>query len=83
MKRAWRMEVRWRDAKMDNGGWEPIRDHMRGRRGEPCCSVGLLLADDKTGITLASSVHGDKAAGVVHIPAGMIVSRRRLRGRSR
>jgi hypothetical protein len=79
MRKAWRMEVRWRDSKLDNGGWLPVKEHMRGRRGVPCYSVGFVLADDKIGVSLASSVHADKAAGVVHIPAGMIVKRRRLR----
>jgi hypothetical protein len=78
MRKAWRMEVRWRDAKMDNGGWEPIKAHMRSRP-KPCSSVGFVLADGKGWVTLASSVHGNEAGGVIHIPAGMIVSRKRLR----
>jgi hypothetical protein len=73
------MEVRWRDSTLANGGWEPIRSHLRSRRGFPCYSVGIVLADDKTGITLASSIHNDMAAGVVHIPAGLVLRRKRLR----
>jgi hypothetical protein len=79
MRKAWRMEVRWRDSVLANGGWEPVARHLRGRAGDPCYSVGFVLADDKTGVTLASSIHGSNAAGVVHIPAGMIVKRKRLR----
>lgn len=79
MKKAWRMEIRWRDSKLDNGGWLPIKAHLRGRNGVPCYSVGFVLADDKTGVVLASSVHSDKAAGVVHIPASLVTHRRRLR----
>ena len=79
MKKAWRMEVRWRDSKLDNGGWLPVKEHMVKRRGVMCYSVGFVLADDKIGVALASSVYADNASGVVHIPAGMIVSRRRVR----
>jgi hypothetical protein len=62
-----------------NGGWESVKDHLSDRWGDDIQSVGVVLRDDKQGITLASSVHGDKAAGVVHIPAGCILKRRRLR----
>ena len=74
-----RMEVRWHDAVMDNGTWEPLREARKGRFGTMCHSIGFVLVDDKVGVTLASTVNGHSAAGVVHIPAGMIVSRRRLR----
>ena len=77
--KAWRVEVIWRDSVLDNGGWMPVRRHLRPRWGELIHSVGFVLRDDKEGVSLASSVHGDRAAGVVHIPAGMVVKRRRLR----
>lgn len=79
MSRAHRVEVVWRDAMLDNGGWFTVKAHLRGRWGDSIHSVGIVLRDDEEGITLASSVHGDKASGVVHIPAGTIVKRRRLR----
>ncbi len=74
-----RLEVTWRDSTLDNGGWVTVKRHLRSRWGDPIRSVGIVLRDDKEGITLAASVHGDEAAGVVHIPAGMIVKRKRLR----
>jgi hypothetical protein len=78
-KKTWRLEVTWRDSMLDNGGWEKIKDHAAQRWGDSIHSVGFILCDDKEGISLASSVHGWKAAGVVHIPAGMILKRRRIR----
>jgi hypothetical protein len=83
MKRAWRMEGTWRDSTLDNGGWSSVKHHLSARWGDPIRSVGFVLRDDKEGISLASSVHGAEASGVVHIPSGMIVSRRRLRGGTR
>lgn len=77
--RHWRMEIVWRDSTLDNGGWFSVKQHLRARWGDPIHSVGIVLCDDKEGITLAASVHGNRAAGVVHIPAGMIVKRKRLR----
>jgi len=79
MKKAWRMEVKWRDSKLDNGGWQKVKEHLRDRKAIPCYSVGFVLADDKQGVVLASSVYADRASGVVHIPAGMVVSRKRLK----
>jgi hypothetical protein len=74
-----RTEIVWRDSTLDNGGWSPVKQHLRARWGEEIHSVGIVLLDDKEGITLAASVHGDEAAGVVHIPSGMILKRKRLR----
>ena len=79
MVKAWRLEVTWRDSTLHNGGWEDISVHLRGRWGDPCHTVGYVLRDDKKGLTLASSVHGKRAAGVVNIPAGMVVKRRRIK----
>lgn len=79
MKKAWRLEVTWRDSTLNNGGWHDITDHLKGRWGDLIHSVGFVLRDDKKGLTLASSVHGKRAAGVVNIPAGMIVKRRRIK----
>jgi hypothetical protein len=77
--RHWRMEIVWRDSTLDNEGWFSVKQHLRARWGDSIHSVGFVLLDDKEGITLASSVHGNRAAGVVHIPAGMILKRKRLR----
>lgn len=78
-KKTWRLEVTWRDSMLDNDGWQSVKSHLRARWGDSIHSIGFILRDDKEGITLASSCHGRRAAGVVHIPAGMILKRRRLR----
>lgn len=78
-KRHWRLEIIvWQDSTLNNEGWEDVSYHLKGRWGEPITSVGFALRDNKKGITLASSVHGKRAAGVVNIPAGMILKRKRL-----
>ena len=77
-KKTWRLEVTWRDSMLDNEGWRSVKSHLRSRWGDSIHSVGFILRHDKEGITLASSCHGRRASGVVHIPAGMILKRRRL-----
>jgi hypothetical protein len=78
-KKAWRVDVTWRDSTLNSDGWLDIADHLKGRWGDLIHSVGFVLCDNKKGLTLASSVHGKRAAGVVNIPRGMIVKRRRMR----
>lgn len=79
--KTWRLEVEWLDSYVELLGWTPIKRMVRNRRRleTRCVSVGFVLADDKRGVMLASSVHGCNATGVVVIPAGQIVKRRRLR----
>jgi hypothetical protein len=79
MKRPWRVEVEWQDSQVIGGSWEPIIDLLARRKTVRCRSVGFVLADDKRGIVLASSVNGANAAGVTIIPFRQIVKRRRLR----
>lgn len=81
MSKPWVMRVTWLDSTILHEGWRPVKDitDRRARRGATrCVSVGFVLADDDEGISLAGSVHGNEAAGVVHIPAGAVVRRRRL-----
>jgi hypothetical protein len=80
-KKLWRMEIEWADSTVLSEGWRRVSDitGRRERRGViRCLSVGFVLADDDLGITLAGSIHSGEAAGVVHIPAGAILKRRRL-----
>jgi hypothetical protein len=79
MKRPWRVEVEWQDSQVIGGSWEPITDLLARRKTVRCRSVGFVLADDKRGIVLASSINGANAAGVTIIPFRQIVKRRRLR----
>lgn len=79
---AHRVEVEWNDSTIPPGGWLPHADVLAKdyrRRQVRCLSVGLLIADDKHGIALASSVHGRDVAGVTIIPRGQIRKTRRLR----
>ena len=74
------VEVEWQDSQVSLGGWGSIRGHLKRRfRRTVCYSIGYVLADDKRGITIAGSVNGVNATGVVTIPRRQIVKRRRLR----
>jgi hypothetical protein len=78
-EKTWRVEVTWEDCSIASGGWRPIRKHIARRKRVICHTVGYILAHDKRGMVLASSVNGWRAFGVVHIPASQIVKCRRLR----
>lgn len=79
MKGIWRVEVEWEDSQVIGGSWEPIPDLLERRESVRCHSIGYVLADDKRGIVLASSVNGSNAAGVTIIPRRQIVKRKRVR----
>jgi hypothetical protein len=80
-KKAWRLEVDWLDSYVELSSWTPIKRMVKNRKRlrTNCTSVGFVLADDKRGVMLAGSVNGGNATGVVVIPAGQIIARRRLR----
>lgn len=78
-KHHWRMEVEWEDTTVWHRGWEDIEDVLRERDKVQCLSVGFVLADDKLGIVLGASVHGNEVAGVTMIPRRQIIKRKRLR----
>lgn len=76
---AARVEVEWVDSS-HHSGWRQHDEIMRNRRKSMrCLSVGLQIAKDKHGITLASSAHGSELAGTMSIPKGAIKRVRRLR----
>lgn len=77
-RKHWRLEVDWDDSTYALPGWHPIDEVVGDRSLTRCVSVGFVLADDKHGIVLAGSVHGNEAAGVMRIPKGAIRHRRRL-----
>ena len=79
---AHRVEVQWDDSTIPAGGWlrhAEVTAKSYRRLHVRCLSVGLLIADDKHGIALASSVHGHDVAGVTIIPRGQVRKVRRLR----
>ena len=78
-KGLWRLEVEWADSVTENGRWQAVSAVLENREITRCHSVGFVLADDKRGLVLASTVGRGEATGVVHIPAGAIIRRRRLR----
>lgn len=76
------MEVEWVDSTIPCEGWMRHADVMAPayrNRVVRCLSVGLLLADDKHGIALASSAHRSDVAGVTIIPRAAVKKMRRLR----
>jgi hypothetical protein len=79
-KRLTMLEVVWDDCLLFTGGWEAHADVMRQRRRIRQRSVGYVLADDKKGVMLASSLsQGGNVFGTLVIPAAQIVKRRRPR----
>jgi hypothetical protein len=79
LRAAWRMEVVWEDTTIFDGGWHTLADTLADRDVVRCTSVGIVIADDKQGIVLASGVHRHQVAGATVIPRGAIVKQRRLR----
>lgn len=75
----WRIEVLWEDSTVWQRGWEKIDAVLEERDSVQCLSVGFVLADDKRGIVLAASVHGNEASGIAMIPRRQIVKKKRLR----
>lgn len=80
--KAYRVEVEWNDSTIPHAGWMAHSDVVAPsyrKRMVRCLSVGLVLADDKHGIALASSAHASEVAGVTIIPRGQVTKVRRLR----
>ena len=77
----WRVEVEWDDSTVTGGGrWQDVSEALsdEARTATRILSVGFVLADDDAGVVLAASVHGSEAAGVTHIPRGVVRSMVRL-----
>ena len=72
-KRHRRVEVAWADS-VATSRWTEITEVMKQRGLTRIVSVGFVLADDKRGLVLASSLHGNEAAGVAHIPRSAILA---------
>mgnify|MGYP006921372573 CR=1 FL=1 len=79
-KKHWRVEVVWDDSTVNNGRWCDIKDVLEpaNRATTRIHSVGFVLADDETGVVLASGVHGNEATGITHIPRGCVRRVKRL-----
>jgi hypothetical protein len=76
-----RLEVVWEDSRVFLG-WHPASYYRAKKRRAPqMIAVGIVIADDKRGVILATSVNSvtGAAIGVVSIPRSQIVSQRRLR----
>jgi hypothetical protein len=63
--------IEWLDAVTDDAGWKKIED-VKKTRPPVCKSVGWILKETKTHITIAATIHGDDCDGDVTIPRGMI-----------
>lgn len=78
---AHRVEVEWVDSSYHSGspGWQSHSEVLAARRRVVrCLSVGLLIADDKHGVTIASSAHGNELAGTMSIPRGAVTKVRHI-----
>lgn len=75
------ISVEWEDSVLSHQGWEPIADVIDRQARDRVISttVGIVLADDDRGVVIASSIHGNEAAGIVTIPKSAIRKRKRLR----
>lgn len=63
--------IEWLDAVTDDAGWKKISDVAR-IRPPVCRSVGWILKETKSHITIAATIHGDDCDGDVTIPRGMV-----------
>lgn len=71
--------VDWLDSS-SHDGWQTMDEAQAHHRNKMHCrSVGLLIADNRHGVTVAHSVHQENVAGTMHIPRGAILKMRRLR----
>lgn len=63
--------VKWIDAVTDNHGWRPLE---QVRKGVPsrCQTVGWIIKQTKTYITLVATLGEDDCDGDITIPIGMI-----------
>lgn len=74
------VEVVWTDMQMVGGGWQPHPNVMRARKRIYQRTAGYVLADDKHGIMLASSLGSNSNVfGTVIIPTSQIVRKKRIR----
>lgn len=72
--------VKWVDSTIPHKGWQMHSEAIANRKNDMACwSTGWLLADDKIGVSLASSIHAGEVSGVVHIPRGAIKDLRIIR----
>lgn len=71
--------IEWQDSTLGNR-WITTREAVTERdEVTRCYSVGLLLANDKHGMLIASSAHGGEVTGVLTIPRGAILRAKRIR----
>lgn len=63
--------IEWLDAVTDDAGWKKIAD-VQAQRPPVCRSVGWILKETKSHITIAATIHGDDCDGDVTIPRGMV-----------
>jgi hypothetical protein len=80
IKKLWRYEVEWCDSHVFLNGWQTLDTYLKHRTPR-MISVGFILEDDSKGIVLAGSCDfgSGNALGVIAIPRGAILKRRRLK----
>lgn len=70
------VRVTWEDSTIPAAGWldrGSVVDRKYRKAKVRCDTYGVVIADDKFGMTLASTFHGGQVAGVVIIPRRQIV----------
>lgn len=76
-------DVEWEDSRLSRQGWIPASEVLaRRHRRVRMRSAGYVLADDKTGVVLVSSIGprgSERVAGAVIIPRSAVRKVRRLR----
>jgi hypothetical protein len=70
--------VEWLDSSLTDGRWEH-RDDIHKMKPAKCTSVGFILDDAKTYITLVGTMSKHAVLGRLTIPRVAIVSMRKLR----
>jgi len=74
------VEVTWVDAASDRNGWQPIGDEEAKPTQQVIYTIGYLLEKTDRYVHLAQSISEsmDQTAERITIPAGCVLSMRRL-----
>lgn len=65
------VHIKWVDAITDNHGWRPIEDVRKGVPSK-CQTVGWIIKQTKTHITVVGTIGEGDCDGDITIPMGMV-----------
>lgn len=63
--------VKWIDAVTKDIGWRKIED-IKKQKPDKCETVGWIIKQTKSHVTIVSTIGGDECDGDITIPLGMI-----------